>query len=77
EIIGRAASYLAELESQQVALNHRQAPQVDLFRQPPDPVVGLIARLDPDDLSPREAWATLETLVLKARKSLGDSDIND
>ena len=77
EIIGRAASYLAELESQQVALNHRQAPQVDLFCQPPDPVVGLLARLDPDDLSPREAWATLETLVLKARKSLGDSDIND
>ena len=77
EIIGRAASYLAELESQQVALNHHQAPQVDLFRQPPDPVVGLLARLDPDDLSPREAWATLETLVLKARKSLGDSDIND
>ena len=77
EIIGRAASYLAELESQQVALTHHQAPQVDLFRQPPDPVVGLLARLDPDDLSPREAWATLETLVLKARKSLGDSDIND
>ena len=77
EIIGRAASYLAELESQQVALNRHQAPQVDLFRQPPDPVVGLLARLDPDDLSPREAWATLETLVLKARKSLGDSDIND
>ena len=77
EIIGRAASYLAELESQQIALNHPQAPQVDLFCQPPDPVVGLLARLDPDDLSPREAWATLETLVLKARKSLGDSDIND
>ena len=77
EIIGRAASYLAELESQQVALNRHQAPQVDLFRQPPDPVVGLLARLDPDDLSPREAWATLETLVLKARKSLGDSEIND
>ena len=77
EIIGRAASYLAELESQQIALNHHQAPQVDLFCQPPDPVVGLLARLDPDDLSPREAWATLETLVLKARKSLGDSDIND
>ena len=77
EIIGRAASYLAELESQQVALNHCQAPQVDLFRQPPDPVVSVLARLDPDDLSPREAWATLETLVLKARKSLGDSDIND
>ena len=77
EVIGRAASYLAELESQQVALNHHQAPQVDLFRQTPDPMVGLLARLDPDDLSPREAWATLETLVLKARKSLGDSDIND
>ena len=77
EIIGRAASYLAELESQQIALNHRQAMQVDLFCQPPDPVVGLLARLDPDDLSPREAWATLETLVLKARKSLGDSEIND
>ena len=77
EIIGRAASYLAELESQQVALNRHQAPQVDLFRQPPDPVVSLLARLDPDDLSPREAWATLETLVLKARKSLGDSEIND
>ena len=77
EIIGRAASYLAELELQQVALNNRQALQVDLFRQPPDPVVDLLARLDPDDLSPKEAWATLETLVLKARKSLGDADIND
>tara|TARA_B100000900_G_scaffold413699_1_gene438311 strand:+ start:118 stop:1530 length:1413 start_codon:yes stop_codon:yes gene_type:complete len=76
EIIGRAASYLAELELQQVALSNRQAVQVDLFRQPPDPVVGLLARLDPDDLSPKEAWATLETLVLRARKSLGDSDIN-
>lgn len=77
EIIGRAASYLAELESQQITLNHRQALQVDLFCQPPDPLVSLLARLDPDDLSPRGAWATLETLVLKARKSLGDSDIND
>ncbi len=77
QIIGRAASYLADLESQQVAPNHHQAPQVDLFNQPPDPVVGLLAGLDPDDLSPKEAWATLETLVLKARKSLGDSDIND
>ena len=76
EIIGRAASYLAELELQQVALSNRQVVQVDLFRQPPDPVVGLLARLDPDDLSPKEAWATLETLVLRARKSLGDSDIN-
>ncbi len=77
EIIGRAASYLAELELQQVALNNPQAVQVDLFRQPPDPMVGLLARLDPDDLSPKEAWATLETLVLKARKSLGDPDVND
>jgi len=76
DIIGRAASYLAELESQQVALNQHQAPQADLFNQPPDPLVSQLAHLDPDDLSPREAWSTLETLVLKARESLGDSDAN-
>jgi len=38
--------------------------------------VSQLAHLDPDDLSPREAWSTLETLVLKARESLGDSDAN-
>jgi DNA mismatch repair protein MutS len=75
-IIGRAASYLAELESQQVALNQTQAPQADLFHQPPDPLVTQLSHIDPDDLSPREAWATLEALVLKARESLGDSDTN-
>ena len=76
EIIGRAASYLAELESQQVILNQQPTPQSDLFDQPPDPLVSQLAHLDPDDLSPREAWATLETLVLKAREALGDSDAN-
>ena len=76
EIIGRAASYLAELESQQVILNQQPTPQSDLFDQPPDPLVSHLAHLDPDDLSPREAWATLETLVLKAREALGDSDAN-
>jgi DNA mismatch repair protein MutS len=75
-IIGRAASYLAELESQQVALNQTQAPQADLFHQPPDPLVTQLSHIDPDDLSPREAWSTLEALVLKARESLGDSDTN-
>jgi DNA mismatch repair protein MutS len=76
EIIGRAASYLAELESQQVALNQHQVPQADFFNQPPDPLVIQLAHLDPDDLSPRQAWSTLETLVLKARELLGDSDAN-
>ena len=76
EIIGRASSYLAELESQQVILNQQPTPQSDLFDQPPDPLVSHLAYLDPDDLSPREAWATLETLVLKAREALGDSDAN-
>ena len=75
-IIGRAASYLVELESQQVALNQTQAPQADLFHQPPDPLVTQLSHIDPDDLSPREAWSTLEALVLKARESLGDSDTN-
>lgn len=75
-IIGRAASYLAELESQQVALNQTQAPQADLFHQPPDPLVTQLSHIDPDDLSPREAWSTLDALVLKARESLGDSDTN-
>jgi DNA mismatch repair protein MutS len=75
-IIGRATSYLAELESQQVALNQSQMPQADLFHQPPDPLVTRLSHIDPDDLSPREAWSTLEALVLKARESLGDSDTN-
>ena len=76
EIIGRAASYLAELESQLVILNQQPTPQSGLFDQPPDPLVSHLAHLDPDELSPREAWATLETLVLKAREALGDSDAN-
>ena len=76
EIIGRAASYLAELESQQIVLNQQPTSQSDLFDQPPDPLVSHLAYLDPDDLSPREAWVTLETLVLKAREALGDSDAN-
>jgi DNA mismatch repair protein MutS len=75
-IIGRAASYLAELESQQVALNQTVKAQSDLFDQPLNPLINQLAHLDPDDLSPREAWSTLEALVLKARESLGDSDTN-
>jgi hypothetical protein len=31
-----------------------------------------LANLDLEDLSPREAWASLEIIVKKARDSLGD-----
>jgi DNA mismatch repair protein MutS len=74
DVIGRAASYLAELESQQVQLDPQHKPQADLFQVAPDPIVTALSRLEPDDLSPREAWSTLERFVQKARNLLGESN---
>ena len=76
EVIGRAAAYLAELESTQASLTLAEPPQADLFQTPPDPLVHTLAGLECDDLSPREAWSTLEHLVTKARSTLGDSSTN-
>ena len=75
-VIGRAAAYLAELESNQSHPGESHAPQADLFQAPPDPLLKTLALLECDDLSPREAWATLERLVIKARATLGDSNGN-
>lgn len=73
-VLGRAASYLAELEAGQQAISAPTAPQPDLFSIAPDPIVSALAKLDLDGMSPREAWTTLEHWVEKARRSLGDSD---
>ena len=72
ETIGRASTYLAELESQQVSLSQHHVPQVDIFKQTPNPLVSQLAQMDLNELSPREAWSALESLVLKAKESLGD-----
>ena len=71
-VIGRAATYLAELESQSVSVNTGRAAQNELFQVPVDPLIKQLANLDLEDLSPREAWASLEIIVKKARDSLGD-----
>ena len=72
ETIGQATAYLALLESQQLRLLQDYAPQVDLSKQSPDPLISQIAHIELDELSPREAWSILESLVLKAKESLGD-----
>jgi DNA mismatch repair protein MutS len=76
DVIGQAAAYLAELESSQLGLQAADNPQADLFQQPVDPLVQTLAGLECDDLSPREAWSTLEHLVTKARATLGDPSGN-
>ncbi len=72
ETIGRAASYLAELESQQMSLVQQHTTQKELVNQSPDPLVSQLASIDLNDLSPREAWSVLEVLVSKAKGLLGD-----
>jgi len=74
DVIGHAASYLAELESQQLPQRSQSSPQTDLFQVTPDPMVRALAQLELDDLSPREAWSTLERFVEKARNSLGEPE---
>ena len=72
ETIEQAATYLAMLESQQSSLLQDDAPQMDLSKQSPDPLISQIAHIELDEVSPREAWSILESLVLKAKESLGD-----
>ncbi len=72
ETIGRATSYLAELESQQMSLSQQYTTQEELPNQWLDPLVSQLASIDLNDLSPREAWSALEVLVSKAKGLLGD-----
>ena len=60
------------LESQQSSLLQDYTPQMDLSKQSPDPLISQIAHIELDEVSPREAWSILESLVLKAKESLGD-----
>jgi DNA mismatch repair protein MutS len=63
-VIGRARSYLAELEQQ--TREHRQPrPQAELDLRPApvaDPLKEALARMDPDRMSPREALDALYQL---------------
>lgn len=74
QVIGQATAYLAELESSQLRIEPITKPQADLFQTVPDPIVAALAQIELDDLSPREAWSSLERFVQKARNSLGESD---
>jgi DNA mismatch repair protein MutS len=67
EVIRRARSYLATLESQQSAANLAPQGQLDLAMpaaEPaaPDPLYAALESIDPDGLTPREALAALYDL---------------
>lgn len=72
-VIGLAAAHLAELESQAATRSEAPTVQSNLFAAPIDPMTRLLAEIELDDLSPREAWSALERLVQKARQSLGEA----
>ena len=67
-VVLRARARLAELERRSEALCHAErGPQPDLFEPPPaprpaDPLREMLAEIDPDSLSPREALEMLYAL---------------
>ena len=77
-VIRQARRYLAQLENQAAS----QHAQPDLFAAPlpepiaePDPLLGRLAELDIDALSPREALALLYDMREQARNALGNGGI--
>jgi DNA mismatch repair protein MutS len=67
-VIDNARSILAELEQQPIRAPRAnpKAPQLPLFAEPLSKALALLDRLDPDNLSPREALEAIYRLK-KAR----------
>ncbi|TVR15313.1 MAG: DNA mismatch repair protein MutS [Planctomycetota bacterium] len=82
-VIARARHVLANLDDLNLCLGERERPsaapatassdgdspmQLSIFASEPSPLLRELAALDSNDLSPRQAWDTIDALIAQARK---------